>query len=55
VLFDRVTFDELAKVAGDRGGRSLFKKFDRERVLWDNAIHFDVDSPEDIKRMREME
>jgi len=55
VLFDRIAFDELAKVAGDRGGRILFKKFDRERVEWDTSIHFDVDTEEDLQHMRELE
>lgn len=55
VLFDRVTFDDLAKVAGDRGGRILFEKFDLERVEWDNIIHFDVDTEEDLQKMRDQE
>jgi molybdenum cofactor cytidylyltransferase len=55
VLFDKVTFEELKRVTGDRGGRAIFSQFPYERLEWDASIHFDVDTPEDVERLRGME
>lgn len=55
VLFDKVTFEELKRVTGDRGGRAIFSQFSCERLEWDASIHFDVDTPEDLERLRGME
>lgn len=55
VLFDKVTFEELKRVTGDRGGRTIFSQFSYERLGWDASIHFDVDTPEDVERLRGME
>jgi molybdenum cofactor cytidylyltransferase len=55
VLFDKVTFEELRRVTGDRGGRAIFSQFSHERLAWDASIHFDVDTQEDAERLRGME
>lgn len=55
VLFDRVTFEKLSQIEGDRGGRVIFSAFNHERLEWDDSIHFDVDTPEDIERLRGLE
>jgi molybdenum cofactor cytidylyltransferase len=48
VLFDRVTFVELAGLQGDTGGRALFSKHPVERLEWeDNGILLDVDNEQD--------
>lgn len=55
VLFDRVTFAELMRIQGDKGGRVIFSEFPHEQVEWDDSIHFDVDTPEDLDRLRGLE
>ncbi len=52
VLFDRVTFPDLQRVSGDRGGKPLFERFPTLRVPWDSSSLFDVDSPEDLDRLQ---
>ncbi len=55
VLFDRVTYPDLQALKGDQGGRSLFRRFEREFVEWDDAVLLDVDTPADLERLRKME
>lgn len=51
VLFDRRTFDRLAEVEGDRGGKQLFPEFDVEHLDWDERAVIDIDRPEDLVRL----
>jgi molybdenum cofactor cytidylyltransferase len=55
VLFDKAAFEALKQVEGDRGGRAIFSQFPHDRVEWDDTIHFDVDTPEDVERLRGLE
>jgi molybdenum cofactor cytidylyltransferase len=56
VLFDRVTFDDLLTLKGDVGGRGIFDKHRVEYLPWhDDRLLFDVDKPEDYKRLVEDE
>lgn len=55
VLFDRETFPDLLALKGDQGGRAIFRRFEREFVEWDDAVLLDVDTPEDLERLRELE
>jgi molybdenum cofactor cytidylyltransferase len=55
VLFDRVTFPALKEVTGNEGGRSLFKMFAKRLIEWDEKILIDVDTAEDLHRLRELE
>ena len=56
VLFDRVTFDALRALEGDTGGRAIFETFPPAFVDWeDERLLLDVDTPEDYRRLREME
>lgn len=55
VLFDRDTFPDLLELKGDQGGRAIFRRFEREFVEWDDAVLLDVDTPEDLERLRELE
>jgi molybdenum cofactor cytidylyltransferase len=51
VLFDRMTFDSLSRLTGDRGGRALFDHFRVGGIDTDESVLFDVDSPGDIRRL----
>lgn len=54
VLFDRMHFENLAHVTGDQGGRRLFKDRSVRRVpVEDPGIHEDVDTVDDLMRLRE--
>jgi molybdenum cofactor cytidylyltransferase len=55
VLFDRSTFQELKSVQGDQGGRALFGKVVITWVEFEEAVLFDLDTPEDLKRLKEIE
>ncbi len=55
VLFDRVTFRSLGEVEGDRGGRALFGRYPILGVDWCDDILLDVDTPEDLARLRAMD
>ena len=55
VLFDRKTFDALREVKGDQGGRALFSQYPMEQIEWDKSALFDVDSDEELRRMRDIE
>ena len=53
VLFDRVAFDQLTRLEGDQGGRTIFGKFNKQSVPWnDNSTQQDIDSPEDYQNIK---
>jgi molybdenum cofactor cytidylyltransferase len=54
-LFDRVTFPALRQLTGDQGGRSLFDRFPSVWVEWAEAAMLDLDTPEDLRRLRDLE
>ena len=48
VLFDRDTFQELAELTGDTGGRAIFYKYPVIWIPWNDAQQkFDIDTLED--------
>lgn len=51
VLFDRTTFDGLAGLTGDRGGRALFDHYRVGGIDTDESVLFDVDNPGDIRKL----
>lgn len=56
VLFDRIAFPDLLKLEGDIGGRGIFSNYKVEYLPWhDDRLLFDVDRPEDYKRLVEDE
>jgi molybdenum cofactor cytidylyltransferase len=56
VLFDRAAFPELFNLEGDIGGRAIFSNYKVEYLPWhDDRLLFDVDKPEDYKRLVEDE
>jgi molybdenum cofactor cytidylyltransferase len=56
VIFDRVAFDDLCALSGEAGGRKLFGKYPVQWIPWhDSAPLLDVDTPEDYKRLLELE
>lgn len=55
VLFDRETYADLQALEGDQGGRAIFRRFDSEFVKWEDSILLDVDTPEDLVRLRGLE
>lgn len=56
VLFDRDLFPELLSLSGDTGGRGLFSRYPVAWVPWhDPAPLLDVDTPEDYRRLLEMQ
>lgn len=55
VLFDRAVFPALAAVEGDRGGRALFGRYPILGVDWTEDVLLDVDTPEDVARLRGLE
>lgn len=53
VLFDRRTFPDLLTLEGDAGGRAVFHKHRVEYLPWhDDRLLFDVDTPEQYRRLR---
>jgi molybdenum cofactor cytidylyltransferase len=48
VLFDRATFEQLSRIRGDQGGRTLFKDYPIEAVPWGQAAMLDIDTPDDL-------
>ena len=55
VLFDQVTFKDLADLSGELGGRKLFSKYGVEWIPWhDPAPLLDVDTPGDYARLLEL-
>jgi molybdenum cofactor cytidylyltransferase len=56
VLFDRLTFPDLMALSGDMGGRSIFGKHQVTYLPWhDEALLLDVDTPEDLEKLRKQE
>jgi molybdenum cofactor cytidylyltransferase len=55
VLFDRSTFSALREVRGDQGGRILLEQFSKIWVECEETILFDLDTPEDLHRLRQLE
>jgi molybdenum cofactor cytidylyltransferase len=54
VLFDRVTFEDLAVLSDEVGGRALFSQYQVNWIPWpDPAILMDVDTPEDYLRLKD--
>jgi molybdenum cofactor cytidylyltransferase len=52
VLFDRVTFSDLAQLRGDVGGRSLFDRHPVRYMPWHDAhLLLDIDTPEQYHRL----
>jgi molybdenum cofactor cytidylyltransferase len=52
VLFDRVTFNDLASLQGDVGGRAILHKHKVEYLPWhDESLLLDVDTPEMYRRL----
>lgn len=56
-LFDREVFDELLALEGDSGARVVIRKSDPGRIAKIDAPEaaFDVDTPADQKKLKEME
>ncbi len=48
VLFDRATFTAFSDLAGDRGAKALFSRFNVEPVQADQSASWDVDQAEDL-------
>jgi len=55
VLFDRVTFPELHRLEGDQGGRSLFDRYEPAWVEWGESAMLDLDTPNDLQQLRDLE
>jgi molybdenum cofactor cytidylyltransferase len=55
VLFDRRTFADLRELEGDQGGRVLFERYEPAWVDWDESVLLDLDTTEDLQRLRELE
>jgi len=55
VLFDRRTFADLRELEGDQGGRALFERYEPAWVDWDESVLLDLDTTEDLQRLRELE
>lgn len=56
VLFDKVTFADLLQLTGDVGGRAIFDKHKVDYLPWhDDILIFDVDTPEDYERLKNLE
>jgi CTP:molybdopterin cytidylyltransferase MocA len=56
VLFDRATFPDLMSLTGDIGGRSIFSKYQVDYLPWyDESLLLDIDTPEDLERLRDQE
>jgi molybdenum cofactor cytidylyltransferase len=52
VLFDRITFPDLAALQGDVGGRAILHKHRVEYLPWhDDRLLLDVDTPEMYRRL----
>ncbi len=52
VIFNKVLFDELLKVTGDKGGREIIKKFHDQRQLMDVDFNqpMDLDTKENYQK-----
>jgi molybdenum cofactor cytidylyltransferase len=56
-LFDREVFDELLALEGDAGARVVIRKSEPTRIAAVKAPEaaFDVDTPADHQRLKELE
>jgi molybdenum cofactor cytidylyltransferase len=55
VMFDLRTFPDLLSLKKDMGGRTLFSHIPVRWVIWhDSNQLFDIDTPEDYQKFREM-
>jgi molybdenum cofactor cytidylyltransferase len=53
VLFDQATFPDLLSLTGDVGGRAIFSKYPVAYLPWqDESLLMDIDTPEDLERLR---
>jgi molybdenum cofactor cytidylyltransferase len=53
VLFDQATFHDLLSLTGDVGGRAIFSKYSVAYLPWqDESLLMDVDTPDDLERLR---
>ena len=56
VLFDRRVFKDLMALSGDVGGRKVFSKYQVAYLPWhDESLLLDVDTQEDLQRLRDQE
>lgn len=55
VLFDRETFASLHEIEGDQGGRVLFEEFPVKSIEWDESVLLDVDTADDLEKLRGIE
>jgi probable selenium-dependent hydroxylase accessory protein YqeC len=56
VLFDQATFPDLMSLTGDAGGRTIIGKYPVLYLPWyDESLLFDVDTPEDLEKLRNKE
>ena len=56
VLFDRRVFKDLMALSGDVGGRGVFSKYQVAYLPWhDESLLLDVDTQEDLQRLRDQE
>jgi molybdenum cofactor cytidylyltransferase len=54
VLFDRALFEAMCGMVGDAGARNLFAQVPPTPMPWsDERLSFDVDTPEDYRRLLE--
>ena len=55
VLFDRKTFEELSRLTGDEGGRTLFSRFPLSLIEWiDPDCAKDIDTPDDLATLKKL-
>lgn len=52
VLFDRVLFQELAALDGDRGARAILRRHEGQEIAFPEWRGADVDTPDDYARAR---
>ena len=53
LLFSRETFQDLTKLKGDEGGRTILNMYPMLKLNWDDSsILFDVDTPQDYERLK---
>ncbi len=51
VLFDQVTFQALAGIQGDHGGRALYDRFPVRELPWRETAATDVDTLDDLRQL----
>lgn len=54
-IFDKIYFDELLQIVGDKGGKDVIKKY-LDKVIFVNGLdeieNFDIDTQEDLEILR---